>query len=125
MKSAIIGIGVRLGAAAIGLLAVVVLLPQVSLRIGGFIGATVIFTLAQSLAAPLATKLSERYAPAFLTGIGLISNLLALAVTAMVGQLSISGWRTWVLATLVVWMVTTLATVLLPLFIRRKATGSS
>ena len=46
-------------------------------------------------------------------------------MTAIVGQLSISGWRTWVLATLVVWMVTTLAPVLLPLMVRRKSTSPS
>ena len=120
IKSAVIGICVRLGAAALGLAAVVILLPNVSLRVGGFISATVLFALAQSLLSPLVTKLSARYAPALLTGIGLISNLVALVVTATIGQLSITGWRTWILATLVIWCVTTIATVLLPLIFRRK-----
>lgn len=31
--------------------------------------------------------------------------------------LSITGWRTWILASLVVWLVTALATVLLPMFL--------
>jgi hypothetical protein len=125
VKSALIGIWVRLGAAAIGLLAAVVLLPDVSLRIGGFIIAVVVFALAQSLASPLVTKLSTRYAPALLSGIGLVSNLLALVVTTVVGQLSISGWRTWVLATTVVWLVTTLATVVLPMAFRRRSSTNS
>ena len=124
MKSALIGVGVRLGSAAIGLLAVVLLLPEVSLRIGGLVIAICVFALAQTLAAPLVTKLSTRYAPALLSGIGLVSNLLALAVTTILGELSISGWRTWVLATMVVWLVTTLATVLLPLAFRRSSTNS-
>ena len=124
MKSALIGVGVRLGSAAIGLLAVVLLLPEVSLRIGGLVIAICVFALAQTLAAPLVTKLSTRYAPALLSGIGLVSNLLALAVTTILGELSISGWRTWVLATMVIWLVTTLATVLLPLAFRRSSTNS-
>jgi Mycobacterial 4 TMS phage holin, superfamily IV len=124
MKSALVGVGVRLGSAAIGLLAVVLLLPEVSLRIGGLVIAICVFALAQTLAAPLVTKLSTRYAPALLSGIGLVSNLLALAVTTILGELSISGWRTWVLATMVIWLVTTLATVLLPLAFRRSSTNS-
>ena len=124
MKSALIGMCVRLGSAAIGLLAVVLLLPEVSLRIGGLVIAICVFALAQTLAAPLVTKLSTRYAPALLSGIGLVSNLLALAVTTILGELSISGWRTWVLATMVVWLVTTLATVLLPLAFRRSSANS-
>lgn len=121
IRSALIGICIRLGSAAIGLLAVVVLLPDVSLRIGGFITAIVVFALAQGLVAPLVNKLSARYAPALLTGIGLASNLLALVVTTLIGQLSISGWRTWILATAVVWLVTTVATVVLPRVLRRNS----
>jgi len=67
MRSALIGVCVRLGSAAVGLLAVAVLLPDVSLRIGGFITASVVFALAQSLASPVVEKLSARYAPALPT----------------------------------------------------------
>ena len=45
------------------------------------------------------------------------------------GGLTIEGWQTWILAALVVWLITALATLLLPLLLLREArakrTGAS
>ena len=78
MKCPLVGICVRLASAAIGLLVAVVLLPGVSLGVGGVVIATCVFALVQSLASPLVTKLSTQNAAAVLSGIGLVSNLLGL-----------------------------------------------
>lgn len=111
-----------LGSAAIGLLAAVWLLPEVSITVTGFIGTVVLFALAQSILAPFITKVAERNAPAFLGGIGLVSTFVSLVVVNLFGAMSISGWQSWVFATLIVWLVTAVATLVLPLiFLRNRA----
>lgn len=108
-----------LGSAAIGILAAVLLLPEVSVSASGFVVAVVIFAVAQNVLSPFITKIAARNAPAFLGGIGLVSTFVALVIAAAFGGLSISGWRTWILASIVVWLVTALATVLLPMVLLR------
>ncbi|WP_137724039.1 phage holin family protein [Prescottella subtropica] len=109
-----------LGSAAIGILVAVLLLPEVSVSIGGFVTAVVLFAIAQSLLSPFIMKVAARNAPAFLGGIGLVTTFVALIIASVFGGLSISGWRTWVLATIVVWLATALATVLLPMVVLRN-----
>ncbi|MBM4600269.1 hypothetical protein GS440_18640 [Rhodococcus hoagii] len=106
-----------LGSAAIGILAAVWLLPDVHVTATGFVLAAIVFAVAQSLLSPFITKVAARNAPAFLGGIGLVSTFVALVIASLVTGLSITGWRTWILASLVVWLVTALATVLLPMFL--------
>lgn len=109
-----------LGSAAIGLLAAVWLLPEVSITVAGFIGTVVLFALAQSILAPFITKVAERNAPAFLGGIGLVSTFVSLVLVNLFGAMSISGWQSWVFATLIVWLVTAVATLVLPLIFLRN-----
>jgi len=109
-----------LGSAAIGILVAVWLLPDVSVSAAGFITAVVLFAIAQSVLAPFITKVAARNAPAFLGGIGLVSTFAALVIASAFGGLTITGWRTWVLATIVVWLATALATLLLPLVVLKK-----
>ena len=64
--------------------------------------------------------MTARNTPAFLGGVGLVSTFVVLLVASVVANgLVIRGWRTWILAALVVWLVTALATVILPLLFRR------
>jgi NhaP-type Na+/H+ or K+/H+ antiporter len=70
--------------------------------------------------------MTRRYAPAFLGGIGLVSTFVALLLANLLTDgLQISGAVTWVLATLVVWLVTALGTLLLPLLLLKKATSGN
>ena len=116
-------LAVFLVSAALGLLVAAWLIPQVHLSPSGFITAVVVFALAQSILSPFILKLTARAAPAFLGGIGIVSTCVALFVaTLFAGGLQIDGWRTWILAPVIVWLVTALATLLLPfLIIRNKA----
>lgn len=109
-----------LGSAAIGILVAAWLLPDVSVSAAGFITAVVLFAIAQSVLAPFITKVAARNAPAFLGGIGLLSTFVALVIASIFGGLTITGWRTWVLATIIVWLATALATLLLPLVVLKK-----
>jgi Mycobacterial 4 TMS phage holin, superfamily IV len=114
---------VFLGSAAIGLLVAAWLVPGVSVSVSGFITAVVIFSVAQAILSPFFLKMASRYASAFLGGIGLVSTLAALILASVLTHgVSIRGIGSWVLATIVVWLVTAVATLLLPiLVIKRKA----
>src|SRR5690625_4842217 len=111
---------VFLGSAALGLLAAALILDDVEVTASGFVVTAVIFAVVQSLVTPL-EKVARDKASALLGGIGVVAALVALLVASLVGDaLTISGGvGTWVLAALIVWVVTALATVLLPVVLTR------
>ncbi len=117
-------IAVFLGSSAIGLLAADLLVPGVSVSAWGFVAAVVIFTVAQAILAPFFLKIASRYASAFLGGIGLVSTFVALLVASLLSNgLTISGIGSWIGATVVVWLFTAAATMVLPaLMLREKKT---
>ncbi len=112
---------VFLGSSAIGLLVASWLIDGVTVSTWGFVTAVVIFTVAQAILSPFFLKMASRYASAFLGGIGLVSTLAALILASVLTHgLSISGIGSWVAATVVVWLVTALATLLLPVLILKN-----
>ena len=112
--------------AALGLLVASWLLDDFVVTSSGFVTTVVVFALAQSILAPFIAKMTNRYAPAFLGGIGLLSTYVALLIATIVGDgLQITGAQTWILATLIVWLVTALATLLLPLIFLRNKVAST
>ncbi|MDH6194889.1 heme/copper-type cytochrome/quinol oxidase subunit 4 [Mycobacterium frederiksbergense] len=115
-----------LGSSAIGLLVAAWLIPGVSVSAWGFITAVVIFAVAQAILSPFFLKMASRYASAFLGGIGLVSTLVALILASVFTHgLAIRGIGSWVGATVVVWLVTAVATVVLPaLLIKKKAAST-
>lgn len=111
-----------LASAALGLLAADLALDGFSVSASGFAVTVVVFAVLQSVLAPFIAKTVARYAPAFLGGIGLVSSYVALLIASLVGSsLTVDGVSTWVLATIIVWLVTALATFLLPFVLLRKA----
>jgi hypothetical protein len=99
--------------------------PGVSVSVSGFITAVVIFTVAQAILSPFFLKMASRYASAFLGGIGLVSTLAALILASVfTNGLSIRGIGSWVAATVLVWLVTALATLLLPMLLLKKKTST-
>lgn len=114
-----------LASAAIGLLVAAWVVPGVTLRPWGFVAAVVIFAVAQAILSPFFLKMASRYASAFLGGIGLLSTLAALILASLFADgLSIRGVGSWIGATIVVWLVTALATVLLPALVLKKKTSA-
>ncbi|MFC0647401.1 phage holin family protein [Cellulomonas phragmiteti] len=110
-----------LASAALGLLGAAAVLDGVTVTVSGFVVTVLVFAVAQSVLAPFVFRMSSRYAPAFLGGIGLVSTFVALLLARLLTEgLRISGTSTWVLATIVVWVVTALATFLLPLVLLRE-----
>ncbi|MGV0805602.1 phage holin family protein [Mycolicibacterium setense] len=119
-------IAIFLGSSALGLLVAAWLVPGVSVSAWGFITAVVIFAVAQAILSPFFPKMASRYASAFLGGIGLVSTLVALVLSSALTQgLSIRGIGSWIAATVVVWLVTAVATVVLPaLFLKKKVAST-
>lgn len=119
-------IAIFLGSSAIGLLVAAWLVPGVRVSALGFIAAVVIFTVAQGILSPFFLKMANRYASAFLGGIGLVSTLAALILASVLTSgLSIRGIGSWIAATVVVWLVTAVATLVLPLLVLKKKTAST
>ncbi|MFT0763391.1 hypothetical protein VRY54_10095 [Actinomyces sp. F1_1611] len=106
---------VFLGSSALGLFIAQWLLDGFRFTLWGFILAIVVFAVAQAVLSPLIEKVVDRYASVLVGGVGLISVFVSLLVgTFVVSGMTIRGAGTWVLATLIVWLVTAVATAALP-----------
>ena len=103
---------------ALGLWIASLVLDDMSISGAAFVLAVVIFTVLTVVLQPLITKVAMQNAPALQGSSALVTTLLALVITDLVSDgLSISGAITWVLATIIIWLVTMLAGVLLPMFL--------
>ena len=106
------------GAAAIGLLVADAVLDDMSVSWTSLVFVAAIFAAIQSVIAPFLVKVTARNMPALVGGVGLFSVLIALMVTSWISDgLQISGAGTWILAGLIVWLVTMIATLLLPIIL--------
>jgi hypothetical protein len=89
----------------------------------GFVICILIFAILQSVLAPWVSKLADRYAPVLMGGIGIFSTLISLIVVVLlpIGGLRIVDLTGWLLGSVIVWLITALGSVLLPLiFLKRK-----
>jgi hypothetical protein len=118
---------VFLVSAAVGLLAAALILDDVHLSASGFVLAVVLFAVIQSVLSPFIAKVAARNAAALLGGVGLIATFVALLVTSWVGDsLTIDGGAaTWIAATVIVWLATALATLLLPFLLLKAGVESA
>jgi hypothetical protein len=97
------------------------LLPGFVISATGFLWVIVIFTAARFILAPLIFKLSFRYVRAITGGIALVTTFVGLLVTTwLTDGLTITGFSTWVIATLVVWLFGVIAVLVLPLVVFKK-----
>ncbi|HJC60141.1 MAG TPA: hypothetical protein H9755_07410 [Candidatus Dietzia intestinigallinarum] len=116
MKRMLVRVALFLGSVAVALLVAWLLLgADFRVTVLGFITAVIVFSVAQVAVSPVVDKLARRYAEPLLGGVGLISTFIALLVaTLLSGGLRIHGVSTWIAATLIVWLVTALATLVVP-----------
>lgn len=107
--------------AAIGLLVAAGLVDGVDVTPSGFLVAVVLFAVIQSVLSPFIAKVAAKNAAALLGGVGLLSTFVALWLTTLIGDsLTIDGGvATWITTTVIVWLATALATLLLPLVLVR------
>jgi hypothetical protein len=108
-------LAISVGAAAVGLVVAASLLDKMSLDLVSLLVTAVIFAVLSGLLGPFVVSMALRNAPALMGGIGLVTTFLALLITDLITDgLAISGLSTWVIATLIVWAATLIATLLLP-----------
>ena len=113
----LINIAISLVTAALGLLVNSWILPDFHLDVSGFIIAVIVFTVAQAILAPFIFNVARQYASALLGGIGLVSTFVALLIASLFPDgIRIEGVVTWVLATLIMWIITALGAWLLGLW---------
>jgi len=118
--------GIFLASAALGIWVASLILDDFKVELSGFIVAVIIFALLQSILAPWIVSITRDHASALTGAAGLLSTFIALLVATLVGDgLSISGVSTWVLGTVIVWLVTMLGALLLPLVLVKKAVRES
>lgn len=112
--------------AFLGLVAADLILPGFYLHWNdwwGILLAVVIFAVLQSILAPWLLKITRRHANALIGGIGLLSTFVALLIAVLIpaAGIGIDGPVAWIIGTLIVWLVTAIATWLLPpLFIKKR-----
>jgi len=117
---------VFLVSAAIGLIVANLLLDGFTIDWAdwwGFVLAVVIFAILQSVLAPWTAKFAKKNAPALLGGVGIVSTFIALLIVVLlpIGGLQITDLVGWLLGPVIVWLITALATMLLPMiFVKNK-----
>ena len=118
----IVGLLIYLAAAALGLWIAALLLSGVTLTASGFVLAIIIFAVLQALFLPFIGAMADKRDSLVLgSAAGLIATFAALLVTDLISDgLDIKGIGTWIVATLIVWIVGLIAMVLIP-FILVKA----
>lgn len=106
---------------AIGLLIAVMLLPGFSINFMSFVVATLIFTVIEVVSGPLLTKISIKSVPALSGGVALVTTFAGLFITSMlVDGMEIGGLSNWLAATLLVWVGSLVAGLVLPIIAFKK-----
>jgi hypothetical protein len=113
MRRLLLNLVVFLGSAAIGLAIAAAVLDSFSITATSFIVDVVIFAVLQLVL----SRLIPRHL--VLGAVGLASTFVALLLTNLISSgLTIKGVGTWILATLIVWVVTMLASWALSRWVR-------
>lgn len=107
---------------AIGLWLAAALLDDMEIDGAAFVIAVLIFSVLFVVLEPLIQKQALKNMEALQGSSALITTFVALVITNLVSDgLSISGVGTWVLATVIVWLGTIIAGVLLARFVLKQA----
>jgi len=122
MIAFLIRTAIFLASAALGLWVASLLVDGFDLTASGFLVAVLVFAILQSILTPWILTMTRRYASALTGGVGLISTFIALWLATLVSDgLTIDGAQAWLFGGVVVWIVTMLGTLLLPLVLVKKA----
>lgn len=124
MKLRMIRLGLTVAGNALGLWITSLLLgDDMSVSGAAFVLAVVIFSVLTLVLDPMVSRLADRYVDTLSGGAALISTGLALALTNWLSDgLSIDGVATWLLATVIVWVVTAILAVVLFRLFAKEAT---
>jgi putative membrane protein len=118
----LVSIVIRVAANAVGLLVAAALLEGMSVSGSAFVIAVAIFTVVQAVVGPMIRQAAVKNAQVLLGGTALVVTFLGLLLTSLISDgLRIEGASTWVLATVIVWVASLLATLALPLLFAKRA----
>ena len=110
---------------ALALVVASILLPGFTINGLAFVVAVCIFTASTMILEPLITRIARQNAPYLLGGIALVTTFVGLRLTTLVTDgLSITGISTWASATLVIWVATVVASLVLPRFLFKGLLGT-
>ena len=113
-----------LSANAIGLLVAIILLPGFVIDPLSFVVAVAIFSLVQTVLGPLIVKMSMKNFPQLMGAVALVTISVGLFATdIMMSGMQIGGVANWLAATLLVWLGSLLASILLPLYVFKQLSG--
>ncbi|WP_204112371.1 phage holin family protein [Shimia biformata] len=103
---------------AVGLLIAAILLPGFSIGFMAFVVAVLIFSVVQGVLGPVITKISMKKMPQLMGGISLVTIFIGLWLTSLiVSGMQIGGISNWLAATLLVWLGSLVAGILLPIYV--------
>ena len=106
---------------AIGILAAARILPGFTIDLWSLIAVALVFTVIVVVVTPLLVKISFKHVPQMSGGIALVATLVGLIGTSMLSDgLTITGLSTWIAAPLIIWVVSLIAGLVLPLFLFKK-----
>ena len=106
---------------AVGILVASMVLPGFTIDVWSFVAVVVVFTVIVVVATPLLVKISLKNAPQLTGGIALIATLVGLIGANLLSDgLTITGLKTWILAPLIVWLISLIAGFVLPFFLFKK-----
>lgn len=106
---------------AVGLLLAVLLLPGFTIDPLAFVIAVAIFSLVQTVLGPVITRISFKNFPQVMGGIALVTIFVGLFVTDIIMDgMAIGGIANWLAATLLVWIGSLLASILLPIYVFKE-----
>ena len=109
---------------AVALVLTAWILDDMSLELGAFVSRVAIFTVVEMVVTPMIRQAAIKQAPALLGSSALIATLVSLIVTVILTDgMRISGFVGWVLATVMVWGISLVTQLLLPLLIFKKVLG--
>lgn len=118
----LVSTGIYLAANAIGLLIAAILLPGFTINVLSFVLAVLIFSGVQTLTGPLLTKISLKNFPQLMGGIALVVIFIGLWITDIIMPgMQIGGISNWLAATLLVWIGSLVASIVLPMYLVKEA----
>ncbi|WP_343599815.1 hypothetical protein [Mycobacterium sp.] len=111
---------------AIGLLVAAQVVPHMTVSRSAFITGVLLFSVPQVLLSTVILRLPHGWVSLLRGGAGLVLTIVSLTLTAAwTHGLCIRGGTSWVAATVVVWLVTTLGAISLPDVLARGELGPS
>ena len=106
---------------AVGLLLAARLLQGFSIDPLSFLIVVVAFSVIQAVLSPIVTSLSRKHLPQLMGGVALVTVFIGLFVTDLIlDGMVIGGISNWLASTLLVWLGSLIATILIPRYVFRQ-----